>query len=206
MASKVSRSKISRKKFEYDDIPDRPSVEPPAPSSYFAQDKIPASYWWSMQKHEIITSIRGDKLMNPLVQGKAAGWSTLEIDWFQPRDLYPEEFPYFVRGRDSVRSYITQLFNKEVTMYDGAMGTMIQNQGKWLDEAAYRGERFKDWSCNVKGNNDLLSLSQPAVIKKIYREYLESGSRLIGTNTFSSTTIAQADYKMESLALSLIHI
>eukprot|EP00604_Paraphysomonas_vestita_P002861 CAMPEP_0174818660 /NCGR_PEP_ID=MMETSP1107-20130205/1485_1 /TAXON_ID=36770 /ORGANISM="Paraphysomonas vestita, Strain GFlagA" /LENGTH=1249 /DNA_ID=CAMNT_0016030869 /DNA_START=343 /DNA_END=4093 /DNA_ORIENTATION=+ len=88
-------------------------------------------------------------------------------------------------------------------MYDGAMGTMIQNQGKWLDEAAYRGERFANWSCNVKGNNDLLSLTQPQVIRKIHMEYLQSGSRLIGTNTFSSTRIAQADYKMENLAYEM---
>ena len=88
-------------------------------------------------------------------------------------------------------------------MYDGAMGTMIQKQSKWLDETAFRGERFSNWTHNVKGNNDLLSLTQPAVIKNIYLEYLRSGSRLIGTNTFSSTTIAQADYKMESLAYEL---
>jgi 5-methyltetrahydrofolate--homocysteine methyltransferase len=88
-------------------------------------------------------------------------------------------------------------------MYDGAMGTMIQNEGSWLTEEAFRGERFKDWTCNVKGNNDLLTLTQPATIKKIHLQYLESGSRLIGTNTFSSTTVAQADYKMESLAYEL---
>ena len=136
------------------------------------------------------------------VQGKAAGWTDLPIDW-KSSASYPSNYPYFVRGRDSTRAYITELFNTEITCYDGAMGTMIQKQGKWLDEAAFRGERFKDWSCSVKGNNDLLTLTQPAVIKNIYKEYLQSGSRLIGTNTFSSTTIAQADYAMESLAYEL---
>jgi hypothetical protein len=64
-------------------------------------------------------------------------------------------------------------------MYDGAMGTMIQNQGKWLDEAAYRGECFAIWSCNVKGNNDLLTLSQPAVIKvRCYIQYNDSVEQL----------------------------
>ena len=126
------------------------------------------------------------------------------MDWSAASgSTVPASFPYFVRGRDSVRAYIAKLFSTEVTMYDGAMGTMIQKQGKWLDEAAFRGERFADWSCSVKGNNDLLTLTQPAVIKDIYTQYLKSGSRLIGSNTFSSTTIAQADYKMESLAYEL---
>ena len=88
-------------------------------------------------------------------------------------------------------------------MYDGAMGTMIQKQSKWLTEEAFRGERFKDWSCSLKGNNDMLSMTQPACIKDIYVQYLTSGSRLIGTNTFSATTIAQADYKMEEFAYEL---
>merc|ERR1712238_120556 len=84
-------------------------------------------------------------------------------------------------------------------LYDG-MGTMIQNYSKKnrLEEEEYRGEKFKDWNCNVKGNNDMLSISQPHIISGIYKEYLEvGGSNLIGTNTFSSTTIAMADYEME---------
>merc|ERR1711871_893146 len=124
----------------------------------------------------------------------------LRLDWNAEGSA---SYPRYCRSKSSLRSYITQMFSTEVTMYDGAMGTMIQNQGKWLDEDAYRGERFIDWSCNVKGNNDMLSLTQPATIKKIYKEYLASGSRLIGTNTFSSTTIAQADYKMEAFAYEL---
>ncbi|CAE7577233.1 mtr, partial [Symbiodinium microadriaticum] len=155
----------------------------------------------SLRTASKLEALRADRLT--AVCGKAAGWNDMRLDWAQPTDTFPENFPFFVRGRDSLRSYITELFNTEVAMYDGAMGTMIQNEGKWLDEAAFRGERFSDWTCNVKGNNDLLTLTQPQVIKKIHRLYLESGSRLIGTNTFSSTRIAQADYKMEDLAYEL---
>merc|ERR1719353_729550 len=80
---------------------------------------------------------------------------------------------------------------------------MIQKHTE-LDEEMFRSERFADHSCNVKGNNDLLSITQPQIIKQIYTQYLEvGGSDLIGTNTFSSTQIAQADYKMESLAYEL---
>ena len=103
---------------------------------------------------------------------------------------------YFVRGRDSLREYITSLFTSQIAIYDGAMGTMIQNYSKRnkLEEEEYRGDKFKDWSCNVKGNNDMLSITQPHVIQGIYRQYLEEGgSNLIGTNTFSSTTIAMSD-------------
>jgi len=128
------------------------------------------------------------------------------LDYTQPADTYGEGFPYFVRGRDSLREYITKLFTSQIALYDGAMGTMIQNYSKRnkLDEAEYRGDRFKDWKCNVKGNNDMLSISQPHVISGIYREYLEvGGSNMIGTNTFSSTTIAMADYEMEEYAYEL---
>jgi len=86
------------------------------------------------------------------------------------------------------------------------MGTMIQNYAKKnrLEEEEFRGEKFKDWSCNVKGNNDMLSISAPDIIRNIYREYLEvGGSQLIGTNTFSSTTIAMADYEMEEYSYEL---
>ena len=158
---------IPRKKFSYDDLPEVPQLEPPAPTSEYAQNKIPASYLWSEVSHPKIDTARQAQLGDVSVIGKAAGWSDLRRDWSSTSASadVPKSFPYFVRGRDSVRAYITTLFNTEVTMYDGAMGTMIQNQGKWLDEAAYRGERFADWNCNVKGNNDLLSLTQPAVIK-----------------------------------------
>ena len=69
-----------------------------------------------------------------------------------------------------------------------------------LSEEDYRGERFADWKQDVKGNNDLLSLTQPDIIKDIHLQYIAAGADLNGTNTFSATTIAQADYGMEDLA------
>lgn len=81
------------------------------------------------------------------------------------------------------------------------MGTMIQRHK--LTEADYRGERFKDWHSDVKGNNDLLSITQPDIIIGIHKLYLEAGADIIETNTFSSTVIAQADYDMQSLAYEL---
>jgi 5-methyltetrahydrofolate--homocysteine methyltransferase len=90
---------------------------------------------------------------------------------------------------------------KRILVIDGAMGTMIQRHK--LQEADYRGERFKDWQCDVKGNNDLLNITQPHIITGIHKEYLEAGADIIETNTFSSTAIAMADYEMQSLAYEL---
>ncbi len=90
---------------------------------------------------------------------------------------------------------------QRILVIDGAMGTMIQRYK--LEEADYRGERFKDWHTDVKGNNDLLSITQPQIIKAIHEEYLEAGADIIETNTFSSTSIAQADYDMQALAYEL---
>ena len=90
---------------------------------------------------------------------------------------------------------------KRILIIDGAMGTMIQRHK--LQEADYRGERFKDWHTDVKGNNDLLSITQPEIIIGIHKQYLEAGADIIETNTFSSTFIAQADYDMQSLAYEL---
>ena len=90
---------------------------------------------------------------------------------------------------------------KRILIIDGAMGTMIQRHK--LEEKDYRGERFKDWHTDVKGNNDLLSITQPEIIIGIHKEYLEAGADIIETNTFSSTVIAQADYDMQSLAYEL---
>jgi len=98
-------------------------------------------------------------------------------------------------------AYLEQAASKHILILDGAMGTMIQRYG--LDEADYRGERCADWASDVKGNNDLLSITKPEVIKAIHLEYLEAGADIIGTNTFSSTTIAQADYGMEDLAYEM---
>jgi len=90
---------------------------------------------------------------------------------------------------------------ERILFLDGAMGTMIQNYG--LEESDYRGDRFKDWPSDLKGNNDLLSITQPQIIKSIHSQYIEAGADIIETNTFSSTTIAMADYHMEELAYEL---
>ncbi len=90
---------------------------------------------------------------------------------------------------------------ERILIIDGAMGTMIQRHK--LEEKDYRGERFKDWHTDVKGNNDLLSITQPQIIEEIHRQYLDAGADIIETNTFSSTFIAQADYDMQSLAYEL---
>ena len=90
---------------------------------------------------------------------------------------------------------------ERILVIDGAMGTMIQRHK--LAEADYRGERFKNWHCDIKGNNDLLNITQPEIIIGIHLQYLEAGADIIETNTFSSTSIAMADYEMQSLAYEL---
>jgi len=87
---------------------------------------------------------------------------------------------------------------ERILVLDGAMGTMIQRHK--LDEQAYRGERFADWPRDVKGNNDLLVLTQPDVIRDIHNAYFTAGADIVETNTFNSTRIAMADYGMEELA------
>jgi 5-methyltetrahydrofolate--homocysteine methyltransferase len=96
---------------------------------------------------------------------------------------------------------INQEITKRVLVLDGAMGTMIQRYQ--LTEADYRGERFRDYHRDLKGNNDLLSLTQPHIIREIHNAYLEAGSDIIETNTFNSTAVSQADYGMETLAYEL---
>jgi len=98
-------------------------------------------------------------------------------------------------------SDIRKELEKRILIIDGAMGTMIQRYK--LTEADYRGERFKDWPTDLKGNNDLLSITQPQIITDIHKQYLEAGADIIETNTFSSTSIAMADYNMQSLAYEL---
>src|SRR6478736_1672406 len=98
-------------------------------------------------------------------------------------------------------SNIASALESRILIIDGAMGTMIQRYK--LEEADYRGERFKDYHLDVKGNNDLLCLTQPHIIEAIHKEYLEAGADIIETNTFSSTFIAMADYDMQSLAFEL---
>ncbi|HKC28920.1 MAG TPA: homocysteine S-methyltransferase family protein, partial [Jatrophihabitans sp.] len=96
---------------------------------------------------------------------------------------------------------LTALLRSRILLLDGAMGTMIQRQG--FSEADYRGERFADWPSEVKGNSDLLSLTQPAAITAIHRAYLEAGADLIETNTFSAQRISLADYGMQDLAYEM---
>lgn len=93
---------------------------------------------------------------------------------------------------------IRQLFDERILVLDGAMGTMIQRYK--LSEEDYRGERFKDYPSDLKGNNDLLVLTQPDIIKAIHKEYLEAGSDIIETNTFNAQAVSLADYDMQSLA------
>ncbi len=91
---------------------------------------------------------------------------------------------------------ISEILKKRILVLDGAMGTMIQRCK--LTEKDFRGNNFKDHPCDLKGNNDLLSITQPEIIKNIHRAYLEAGADIIETNTFSGTSIAQADYKTEN--------
>jgi len=99
------------------------------------------------------------------------------------------------------KEYLHNILKQRILILDGAMGTMIQKHK--LEEEDFRGERFRDHPGQLKGNNDLLSITQPELIKDIHREYLEIGSDIIETNTFSSTSIAMADYHMEDLVYEL---
>lgn len=93
---------------------------------------------------------------------------------------------------------LREQLNQRILVLDGAMGTMIQAYR--LQEADYRGQEFKDWPSDLKGNNDLLVLTQPEIIRQIHRQYLEAGADIIETNSFNATTIAMADYDMSHLA------
>ncbi|HMR39393.1 MAG TPA: methionine synthase [Ignavibacteria bacterium] len=96
---------------------------------------------------------------------------------------------------------IKQILKDRILILDGAMGTMIQRHK--LEEEDFRGERFKDHRHSLKGNNDLLSITRPDIIKDIHRKYFEAGADIAETNTFSSTRIAQADYKLEDIVYEL---
>ena len=98
---------------------------------------------------------------------------------------------------DELRS----LLSRRILILDGAMGTMIQRYK--LGEAEYRGARFSDLAQDVKGNNELLSLTRPQVIGEIHEQYLAAGADIIETNTFGATRVAQADYRLEDLAYEM---
>ena len=100
-----------------------------------------------------------------------------------------------------MKKQIEEILKERIMILDGAMGTMIQAYK--FEEEDYRGERFKDYEVLLKGNNDLLTLTQPEAIKEIHRKYFEAGADIVETNTFSGTTIAMADYAMEDLVYEL---
>ena len=103
--------------------------------------------------------------------------------------------------RPDATEALASLLRERILVIDGAMGTMIQRHTP--GEAEYRGERFKEFHLDVKGNSDLLVLTQPEMIRGIHEEYLEAGADIVETNTFGATTIAQADFEMESLAYEM---
>uniref|UniRef100_A0A8C1TQ33 Methionine synthase n=1 Tax=Cyprinus carpio TaxID=7962 RepID=A0A8C1TQ33_CYPCA len=108
---------------------------------------------------------------------------------------------FLIGQSPSLRDELSALLQQRILVLDGGMGTMIQQRN--LEEEDFRGQEFTDHPRSLKGNNDILSISQPHVIYSIHREYLEAGADIIETNTFSSTSIAQADYGMEDLAYRL---
>ena len=104
-------------------------------------------------------------------------------------------------SRPARTKLLTDALAKRILVLDGAMGTMVQRYR--LTEAEYRGTRFADWKSDLKGNNDLLTITRPQVIREIHGEYLRAGADILETNTFNSTTVSMADYHMESLAYEL---
>jgi len=109
--------------------------------------------------------------------------------------------PVDVAARTERVRRLRELIEERILLIDGAMGTMIQRHK--LDEAGYRGTRFADYGRDVRGNNDLLALTRPEIVAEIHRAYFEAGADIVETNTFNSTTIAQADYGMEALVPEL---
>ncbi|MCC6721885.1 MAG: homocysteine S-methyltransferase family protein [Bacteroidia bacterium] len=101
----------------------------------------------------------------------------------------------------SVKEILHNILDQRIMIIDGAMGTMIQKYS--LTEEDFRGDRFKNIKNSLKGNNDILSITQPQIITAIHKQFLEAGADIIETNTFNSTTISQADYKMEDYVYEL---
>lgn len=101
----------------------------------------------------------------------------------------------------SKEQQLREAMAKKILIIDGAMGTMVQRYK--LEETDYRGERFKDWPVDVRGNNDLLVLTKPEVIKEIHKQYLEAGADILETDTFNAQAISLADYEMQSLAYEI---
>ena len=102
---------------------------------------------------------------------------------------------------NTTETKLRELLDEQILIIDGAMGTMVQRYK--LQEEDYRGERFKDWHTDVKGNNDLLCLTRPEIVKEIHKEYLQAGANIIETNTFNAQVISMADYDMQSFAYEI---
>ncbi len=100
-----------------------------------------------------------------------------------------------------MKQTLDELLQKEIVIIDGAMGTMVQRYQ--LSEEDFRGERFKNWHKDLKGNNDILCLTQPHIIEAIHLEYLKAGAHIIETNTFSAQRISMADYEMQALSYEI---
>ena len=103
--------------------------------------------------------------------------------------------------RPDATEALTTMLRERILVLDGAMGTAIQRDRP--DESGYRGERFADWPSDLQGNNDLLTLTQPAIIRAIHEEYLDAGADIIETNTFNANAVSLGDYGMEELAYEL---
>ncbi|HET8559016.1 MAG TPA: methionine synthase [Marmoricola sp.] len=106
-----------------------------------------------------------------------------------------------VQHRPDATEALRALLRERILVIDGAMGTMIQAHG--LDEAGYRGDRFADWPSEIRGNSDILSITQPELIRSIHRAYLDAGADVVATNTFNAQRISQADYGMEEHAYEI---
>ncbi len=104
-------------------------------------------------------------------------------------------------SHSSILSTLKKLLAERIVIIDGAMGTTLQRYN--LDEAAYRGDRFADWPQDLKGNHDVLCLTQPQVVEDVHRAYLEAGAEIIETNTFNAQSVSLAEFKMESLAYEI---
>ena len=117
----------------------------------------------------------------------------------------PTGFFVFMDQPTSTRSArLATLFDalkQRILVLDGAMGTMVQRHE--LTEAQFRGERFRDFHKDLRGNNDLLSLTRPDVVREIHAQYLEAGADILETNTFNSTAISQADYGLEGIVAEM---
>ena len=105
------------------------------------------------------------------------------------------------KSTSEVKSNILQAIKERILVLDGAMGTMLQRYN--FSEEDFRGERFKDFPHSLKGNNDLLSITQPEAVKEVHRKYFQAGADIVETNTFSGTTIGMADYYLEDFVYEL---